>query len=147
MGRGRYRQESQQEPRRPGRDHQSEQPADRGEQHALDEQLLDDAAAGRAEREADRNLLLPRSGARDQQARDVRTRDQQHPADDAQEQPERLRQLLPDRRAALRRVEQIDLALEEFLAGKGGAAERGVEHLLLEDGVKVGCSAPWPARA
>ena len=91
-------------------------PPSAGEQHALDQQLTDDAAAAGAERETDGDLFLPRRRARDQQARDVGARDQQHAADDAEQQPQRLRQLLADRRAPLRRRQQIDLALEELLA-------------------------------
>ncbi len=84
------------------------------------------------------DLLLPRRGARDQQARDVGARDQQHAGDDAEQQPERLRELTPNRRAALRRRQQIDRALQELFARvRGRAAERRVLHFLLEDAVEV----------
>ena len=59
------------------------------EQHALGQQLPDDAPAAGAERQADRHLAAPRRGLRQQQVRDVRARDQQHGAHDAAEQQRR----------------------------------------------------------
>ena len=117
---------------------EAEQAAEPREHDALDQQLADDAAAARAEREPHGDLLLPRRRARDQQARDVGARDQQHAGDDAEQQPQRLRQLLPDWRPALRRRQQIDLALQELLARVGRRlAECRQQHFLLEDAVEV----------
>ena len=130
-------QEPEQELRRPRRDREPEPAADRGEQDALDEQLADDAAAARAEREAHGDLPLPRRRACDEQARDVRARDQQHADDDPEEQPQRLRQLLADRRAALRGRQQRHLPFQELLARvRRRVAERGFLHFLLEQAME-----------
>ena len=60
-----------------------------GEQHALSEQLRDDAPARRAERDADRHFLMPCGGARDQQAGDVCGRDEQQQADGGEQHQQR----------------------------------------------------------
>ena len=69
-------------------------PMDR-QQHALGQQLADDAPAAGAEREPDRDLAPPRRGRRQQQVGDVGARDQQHGADDAAEQQRDRLHLLP----------------------------------------------------
>src|SRR4029453_10060082 len=57
---------------------------------------------------------------------------------DAQQHPQRLRQLLPDGGAALRGGQEIHRAFEELLAGvRRRVAERRVEDLLLEKPVEV----------
>ena len=61
-----------------------------GEQQALDQQLTDDAAAAGADGEPHRHFSLPRRRAREQQAGDVRARNQQHEPDDAHQHVERL---------------------------------------------------------
>ena len=138
MGRVGCRQEAEQEPRRPRRDDEPEQPADPREHGALDEQLADDAAAAGAEGQAHGDLFLPGRRPRDQQAGHVGARDQQHAADDAQQQPQRLGELLPDRRSALRRRQQVDAALQELLARvRRRLAERRLQNLLFEDAVEV----------
>ena len=55
--------------------------AERREHQALGEQLTDQPAAARADRQADADLLLPARGARQQHVGDVRARDQQHQPD------------------------------------------------------------------
>ena len=65
--------------------HASSSAADRAEQrqhHRFGDQLAHQAAAAGADREADADLLLPARRARQQHARDVGARDQQHQADD-----------------------------------------------------------------
>ena len=56
-------------------------PADAAEHDALDEQLTDDAPAGRAEGDPHGELAGAMRGAREQQVRDVRAGDEQHEAD------------------------------------------------------------------
>src|SRR5262249_35808850 len=79
----------------------TERSAEQRQQQALGEQLADDARPARANRQPERNLLLTCGGARNQQTRDVRACDQQHAGDDAHQQPERTRELLPEERAPL----------------------------------------------
>ena len=69
---------------RPGHQHAEHAAHDR-EQHALGQQLTNQAPAPGAERRAHRHLAAPRRGADEQQVRDVRARDQQHEADRTQE--------------------------------------------------------------
>jgi hypothetical protein len=70
---------------------QQRRAAGRQAQHQrLDRQLADDAAARGADRQTDRDLALPRRGARENQVRDIRARDQEHETDDghdARDQP------------------------------------------------------------
>ena len=67
-----------------------------GEDDAFDEQLLHDAPAAGAHRQSDRDLALPRRGARQQQAGEVRARDQQHHAGDrGQDQQHRPQHAMP----------------------------------------------------
>ncbi len=103
MGRSRGGKKSNQEPGRPGSERQADAAADCGEHHALDQQLADNAHPARTERKAYRHFLLPGGGASDQQAGNVRARDQQHAADNVEEQLQRRFELLPDPRVALRR--------------------------------------------
>ena len=70
------------------RQREAEDAADQRQQHALDEQLADDAPARRAERHADADLARAVRGAREQQVGDVRARDQQHERDRAHQRPE-----------------------------------------------------------
>ena len=71
--------------------------ADQAEDHALGEQLADQAAATGAERGPHGDLALARRRAREQQVRDVHARDQQHEADGAEQQPERASQVADHR--------------------------------------------------
>jgi len=62
----------------PEREQRAERAARERDQHALREQLLNQAAARRSERQAQRDLAAARGRAREQQVRDVRAGDQQH---------------------------------------------------------------------
>src|SRR6185369_14248023 len=120
-------------PRGPGGDAETEQAARGGEHDALDEKLSDDAPAAGAERESYGDFLLPRRRTRDQQARDVGARDEQHAADDIEEDFERAFELLPNRRPSLGRWQEAHLALEKLFARvRRRAAERRHLHFLLE---------------
>ena len=63
--------------------------AERRQQHALGEQLANDALAARADGRANRHLLLPHRGAREQKVRDVAARDEQHEPDGAEQHVQR----------------------------------------------------------
>ncbi len=75
----------------PVRDHHAEHTAEEREEHALGEQLAEQAAAGDAEREPHRDLPPTPQGAREQQVRDVRRRDEQHDDGDPAHPPRDLR--------------------------------------------------------
>ena len=66
----------------PVADEDAERAAHRREQQALGQQLANQTPARRAERQPDRDLLLPRRRAREQQVGDVGADDQQHQRDD-----------------------------------------------------------------
>ncbi len=66
------------------------------EQRPLGHELGEQAAAARAERGADRELLLPRLRAREQQVGEVGARDEQHEPDGALQDPERGRHVADD---------------------------------------------------
>ena len=68
---------------------EAEDRAGAGQQQALGEQLPRDAQARRAERQAQAELLAARGGARQQQVREVRARDQQHQPDDDHDRQQR----------------------------------------------------------
>ncbi len=66
------------------------------QQHALDEQLPDDAPPRRANRDADRNLARAVGRARQKQVGHVRAGDEQHERDGAHERPEKNPYLAAD---------------------------------------------------
>ena len=68
-----------------------------GEEDALGQELAEEAAPRRAQRETDRDLLLPVGGPRQQQVRDVGAGDEQHEGDRAQEQHQGRAQVADDR--------------------------------------------------
>jgi hypothetical protein len=70
-------------------DEDSRRAARQAEQHALGQQLPEDARAARADCRADRDFFLASRRARQQQVRDVRAGDQQHKPDRAQQNIER----------------------------------------------------------
>ena len=70
------------------REAEARDPRDKCEQHALDEQLPDDAPSSRADRDAHGHLTRAVGRAREQQIGDVRARDEEHEADGAHERPE-----------------------------------------------------------
>ena len=91
-----------------------ERAAGQREHDALGEQLLHQAAAAGAERGSHRELAAPRRAAGDQQAGDVRARDQQHKSDRA-EQHEHRRAHIGDharrQRLALERAAGVALVI------------------------------------
>ena len=64
---------------------QADRAAHHAEQHAVEEQLSDEAMPGRTERGADRQFFLAAGGAREQQVGDIRAGDQQHERDRSEE--------------------------------------------------------------
>ena len=74
---------------RPGGGEQAGGAAHRAEQEAFGQELADEVGAGRAKRGADGDLALALRRARQQQAGDVRARDQQHETDGAEQHQER----------------------------------------------------------
>ena len=75
--------------------------AEAGQQHALRQELADDARAARAERQPHLDLTLPADGAFEQQVGDVHAGDEQHERDGTQQQQERGPQIArPSIRAA-----------------------------------------------
>ena len=77
------------------------QTAEDREQHAFSQQLTDESPATRAERQSQPDLFLSSGCARQQEVRDVRARDQQHEANDAEQQVERRRVISPPVHLAL----------------------------------------------
>ena len=75
------RPEGDDRPRHPIRDEQPGGAGEQREEQALGQELADEAAARRAERQPDRHLVTPGRRARQQQVRDVGAGDQQHQAD------------------------------------------------------------------
>ena len=67
----------------------AERAADDGEQHALGQELPQQAPTARAERRADREFPLPRFGAREDQVRQVGAGDEQHESHRALQHPQR----------------------------------------------------------
>ena len=88
-------QEANQRHAEPEADHEPGGSSEDREHQALQQELADDARAGGAQGHADGDLLLARGGAREQQARDVRARDQQHECDEPLQDEERLLETLP----------------------------------------------------
>src|SRR5437899_8471821 len=113
MGCADRREKADQKTRGPGGDAEAEESARGGEHDALDQELSDDSPAAGAEREPYGDFLLPRRRSRDQQARDVGARDEQHAADDIEEDFQRALELLPDRRSPLGCRQESHLALEK----------------------------------
>ena len=79
---------------RPDREQQSNQAAADGKDDALDQQLRGNPGAARADRGANRDLLLPADRARQQQVGHVGARDQQDEADRGDEHEQRLPHVL-----------------------------------------------------
>ena len=68
--------------------------ADRRQHETLDQQLAHQLTARGAERQPDRDFLLPHEAARDQQVRDVGAGDQQHESDHAHQHDQRRREVV-----------------------------------------------------
>ncbi len=67
-------------PNRPVAEGDAQEAANTRDEEALDQDLLNQLAATRAERAAERNLSTPRGGPREQQVRDIDAANQQHGA-------------------------------------------------------------------
>ncbi len=77
-GLGRAAERRRQRAAQPGRNRDAERAAGQREQQRFDEQLADDAGARRPDRDANRQFANARPAAREEQARDVRARHDQH---------------------------------------------------------------------
>ncbi len=110
------RQRLHQERTRPPRERETEHTTGRREQQALDETLTDDCAAARTERNPDRDFLLPRGAAREQQVRDVGARDQQHHADHAHQHQNGRGEFSAQIRSPFRTLAQKQMFRHEALA-------------------------------
>ena len=116
----------------PRREDQSEQSAEPRKHDALRQQLPDDAAASCTERRTQRDLLCANRGAREQQVRDVRDRDQQHAADRTEEHIERARDIADEIFAQrANRGAEIGIRIRILLLERRG--ERGQFRLRLLD--------------
>ena len=124
-----------------GRHHDAEQAADRREEDALGQELLQQPAAARAQRRADRELFLTSEGAREQQVGDVGAGDQQDEADGAEQHQQRTADVADDllvqrhdaeRQAAIGRIDVRKVAPQPggdgvHLGLRGGGAGAGLE--------------------
>ena len=119
------------------------------EDDALGEQLPNQPRPAGAERGANRDLALARRGPRQQQVRDVDTRNQQHEADGAEQQPERLANI-----AHHRLVQRHRRDAQSFVAVRVLRRELTADRLDLEahlfgrhtglgppDGLQIPCAA------
>ena len=86
------------------RDDDAERRADGGEQHAFGQELPYETRAARADGRADGDLALPDGGAREQQARHVRARDQEQKGRRAEEREERRAEEADDLRCERNRA-------------------------------------------
>ena len=93
-------------------------------QHALREQLPDDAAARRADRQAHGDLALARGRARQHQVRQVRAGDQQHQPGGREQQPQRRLVVAAQRRDAGAGRERAELERQIALRVLGAVARR-----------------------
>ena len=124
-------QEAQERPRQRQAEDEPGDAAGDGQDQALHQELAHDLAAPRAERGPDRDLLLSRRGAREQQVRDVGAGDEEHQADQALQDDERLLEPLPQVRVSARRGHDQEGLLEEPLLGVGELGEELALQLFL----------------
>ena len=123
-GRDALRQETDQRPVDHDGEPDTQHAADAGEQQALFQELHDQAAASRAQGEAYGNLLLPRSGARDQQIGHIGAGDQQNQCHDPHQREQRIGELLAQVGAAFGGGQHVHPHFEELLPRVfGGAGE------------------------
>ena len=87
---GRSGEHRNQERRAPPREQQSGSGSQRHQHDAFGQQLADQPAAARANRQPHRHLVLPRRGAGEQQVGDIGAADEQHDADDRHHDHQRL---------------------------------------------------------
>ena len=97
------------------REREPDEPAAHREAQAFGQQLPNQAAATRAERQAHRHLAVPRRGARQQQVPEIRARDEQHEPCGAEQHDERLGEAAAQRRCACRGGLQPQPLIEESL--------------------------------
>ena len=105
--------------------HDSDQPAEQAEHDALEEQLAGDPPRARAQRGANRELLLARFGSDEEQVGDVRARDEKHHADRSHQHPEHGAHVADEvvfQRADVRREARL---LEQLQAGAWKRREAG----------------------
>ena len=87
---GRPGEHRHQERRAPPREQQSGSGSERHQHDAFGQQLADQPAATRANREPHRHLVLPRGGAGEQQVGHIGAADEEHDADDRHDDHQRL---------------------------------------------------------
>ena len=97
------------------------------------EQLLQHARAAGADGETNGNLPLARRGAGGEQTREIRARDEQHQADHAHEDQQRLFELTPQARVALRPGHDVEPHAQKLLFIVGGGAAGGRPRNLATD--------------
>jgi hypothetical protein len=120
------------EPQPPLPEHDAERTAQHREQHALGEELADDAPPGRAHGEAHAQLADARVRAREQQVRDVRAGDQQHERDREPEQQEHRPGLADQGLADQHRAEHLVAVGVDIVLGDRGGDLRQLRTALCE---------------
>jgi hypothetical protein len=86
--------QGEQPARQDERNPESQQPARRRQQEALDQQLADEPAPGRSQRQAHGDLSLPHEAPGDQQVGNVGACHQQHQSDHAHQDHQRRREIV-----------------------------------------------------
>ena len=125
-GIGRFaRDERHHQVQRPPRDDEARGPSEGREQQRLREQLTNELPARRADRQPHRHLAGARRRSREQQAGDVRARDQEHESRDAEEQRQRAARRADHAALALRSRQQLQRLRAEPL-------HRLLAHALLQ---------------
>ena len=100
--------------------------ADQRDDQRLRHQLPGHAPGFGAEREADRQLLLPRLGAHQEQVGDVRARDQQHEADRAEQNPQHRADVADHINSSGRTSDPNRASSNIFCVKPGGSGKRSV---------------------
>ena len=114
------------------RQRDAERAADERQQHALGQQLPDQLAAGRAQRQPHRDFPLAHEPAGNQQVRDIGAGDQQDEADHPHQDDQRRREIIAQRRVADVGFLHLQLALHELFADVGVEILRaGQRHFVL----------------
>ena len=118
--------------------------AGHADQGALDDQLADDAASRRAEREAHGQFGLARRRAHQRKTRDIGAGGEEHECGDAEQQPERVLVLGSQRRDAVARRPDREPQLHELFRAVGVVV--GWDHRLQQRRAKrceVRVSGGW----
>ena len=132
------------EAQRPGSHEEPGQPAQRGEQHALHEELPQEPAPARAERGPDGQLALTVGGAREQQVHDVHPRDEQDEAHRAEEEEQGGPHVLHDEGVEGHEEEPAVAVLDRV---QGGQARRDAHRPRTGPGPGSRPGASGPGRA